>query len=76
MFAYDDVAIGYKVVAEHFNGLQELETRDDAAEELIAAYVDAVPAKVLRGTSEQVNDASGVYLLSAFRAKMSTNKNE
>lgn len=66
MFAYDDVAIGYKVVAEHFNGLQELETRDDAAEELIAAYVDAVPAKVLRGTSEQVNDASGVYLLSAL----------
>ena len=39
MFAYDNTTTGFEVVASHFNGLQELQSRSDSVSELIDLYL-------------------------------------
>lgn len=38
MFAYNDINTGYSIVKEHFNGMIELERRDNATNELVMKY--------------------------------------
>ena len=45
MFAYDNTTTGFEVVASHFNGLQELQSRSDSVSELIDLYLETPLAR-------------------------------
>lgn len=60
--AYDTLAIGFKEVSEYFKGIEELESRDDARDEILKYINDRCPGLVDMRTEAEISAALSKYM--------------
>ena len=60
--AYDTLAIGIKEVSEYFKGIEELESRDDAREEILKYINDRCPGLAEMRTEDEISAALSKYM--------------
>ena len=60
--AYDTLAIGIKEVSEYFKGIEELESRDDAREEVMKYINDRCPGLAEMRTEDEISTALSKYM--------------